>query len=371
MKQFLPSLYIHVPFCRKKCSYCSFVVSIGQEQRMDAYLDCLKKEAQPHAHTPVKTVYIGGGTPTLLDIPHLKKLQKIIKQSFKFSEEAEVTIESNPEGLDEEKIKCLRDLGFNRVSLGVQSLNDKYLKFLGRVHDAAKARKAFVLLRKAGFKNVSVDLMYDFPQQSMAELKKDLKDMTALGADHVSLYALTIEENSKFFVQNLKLQKDAVQKDRYELVAATLEKNGYQQYEISNFSKKGKQSKHNLNYWTGGDYIGLGIGAHSHKSGRRSWNIARLTDYIKRMEAGLSAEEGFEALSPQERLMETLLVGLRMNEGVNVMDLQKTFRFPFPDGFLEKVKEFAKAGLLSLKGDRLKATLKGKLILDEICSRLI
>ena len=367
----MTSLYIHIPFCQKKCLYCSFVVTIGQEQRIDTYLDALAREARPFQGTPVKTIYIGGGTPTFLNIPQLKKLIGIVRSHFEFSVETEFTVEANPEGLDLVKAKLLYASGINRVSLGVQSLNDKYLRYLGRCHDRRTASQAYVNLRAAGFKNINLDLMYSFPGQTKEEIREDVEGIVRLDSDHLSLYTLTVEKKSRFFVQQVQEQKDDEQARQYILVAQLLKEAGFRQYEVSNFAKPGKESRHNLNYWTGGNYIGLGIGAHSHAEGRRSWNVSKLTDYMTKAHQETKTLEGEEKLNASQRFLETLLLGLRMNQGVDVAALEERF----PDALKEEksllLNEFVKNGFFIRQGTQLKASEKGRLVLDELASRLI
>ena len=366
-----PSLYIHIPFCRNKCYYCSFVVSVGQESRVDSYLESLSREAQPFSGTRISTIYIGGGTPTFLNLQQLKRLREIIRTNFQFSDKAEFTIEANPEGMDAEKASLLIDLGMNRVSLGVQSLNDKYLKQLGRCHDGESARKTCSVLRAAGFENLNLDLMYSFPGQKQEEIIKDVEEIVSLESDHLSLYTLTIEKNSRYYAQKIQLQNDDLQAQQYELVTQHLEAAGFRQYEISNFAKLGRESHHNLNYWTGGNYIGLGIGAHSHREGERFWNIPKLIDYIERTGRSELLVEDREVLDRPKQLIETVLLGLRMNQGVDLAGLEKRFDCRLTDEKNILINEFVKNGFFIREGSRLKASGKGRLVLDELASRLI
>ena len=186
------SLYIHIPFCERKCLYCSFVVSVGQRHRIDEYLECLQEEAKGYAGTAVKTIYVGGGTPTFLDNNQLERLSEIIRLNFKFDPTIEMTVEANPEGIDLSKARLIKSLGFNRASLGVQSFYEKYLKFLGRCHDSTQAFKAFEVLRQTGFENINVDLMFSFPGKTLEEIKQEIEMRVNLQSDHLSIYALTV-----------------------------------------------------------------------------------------------------------------------------------------------------------------------------------
>lgn len=365
------TLYIHIPFCEQKCFYCSFVVSIGQEHRINQYIDCLEIEAEYYQGEAVSSIYIGGGTPTLISIEQLQRIFKTIHKRFQLSSDYEWTIEANPEGLDMSKLKFLKNEGINRISLGVQSFNDKYLKVLGRAHDSKTAVQAFDRIRKSGFDNVNVDLMFSFPNQTMDELKQDVAAITQLGSEHLSLYTLTVEKNSKFYVQNIQLQDDQDQAQQYTYVCDFLKEKGFEQYEVSNFSKPAKTSQHNLNYWEGGSYIGLGIGAHSHIGTKRSWNVSKLNEYLSRMQKGISAQEGSEELTTYDKMKEVVLFGLRMNCGINIGKITGRFGCFLGDEQKKKIERFVEGGLLIKDGDTLKTSAKGRLVLDELCSQLV
>ena len=338
---------------------------------MDLYLECLAKEAENYRAPEVKSIYVGGGTPAYLSSLQLQRLAESIRSNFKFSSGIEWTLEANPEGLDLKKAKLIKELGVNRVSLGIQSLNDRYLKYLGRVHDRRTAVGAFNILREAGFDNINVDLMYAFPQQTQGELKKDLEEVANLNSDHISLYTLTIEKNSRFFVQKVHPKENRDEAKFYLNVLRFIEDRGFKQYEVSSFAKAGKESRHNLNYWHGGNYIGLGMGAHSHLSGKRFWNAARLSLYLARMREGQSPVEGSEELTRDERFKERLLFGLRMNKGVNLTSLESDLGCSLAEEKQTQIADYIKEGFLTQKGEYLKTTLKGRLLLDELSSRLI
>lgn len=365
------SLYIHIPFCHNRCSFCSFVVAIGKQNHIDAYLEALAKEARKYKGVSLETIYIGGGTPSFLDTAQLKRLVEIVKNNFHFKTNAEFTIEANPENIDLQKARLLYDMGVNRISLGVQSLNDKYLKFLGRPHDSQGALKSYQCLRKAGFSNISLDLMFSFPHQTTAEIEKDVEGLTSLGSEHLSLYTLTIEEGSKFHKLNVELENDHLRSQQYVRVTELLEEKGFLQYEISNFAKPQKESRHNCVYWQGGEYIGLGIGAHSHLEGRRFWNTPNLTQYIAKITEGVSPVLDSEQLDLPARFMETFLFGLRMNCGVHVSGLEERFSYALPLEKRKLIDEFISDGFLTRRNNILQTTLKGRLVLDEISARLI
>ncbi|MCK5177924.1 MAG: radical SAM family heme chaperone HemW [Candidatus Omnitrophica bacterium] len=367
----MKTLYIHIPFCKRKCFYCSFVVSVGQQQRVGPYLESLEKEAQLYSAEKIQSVYIGGGTPTVMSQDELKKLFSIVRKHFDVMPDAEWAIESNPEGLHCSKLELLKEEGVNRISLGVQSLDDQYLKYLGRNHDPSMAMAAFNRIKRIGFDSINVDLMFAFPDQTMAELRKDVQAVVRLGSDHLSVYTLTVEERSRFYARNIQLKDGQYQAAQYSLICDILHDAGFQQYEISNFAKPSKISKHNLNYWQGGEYIGLGVGAHSYIDGKRFWNTSRLNDYIASLQKGAFAKEGSEVLSTFDQMKETVLFGLRMNQGISIEQTKKRFGCFLNDEQKEKIDHFIRGGFLIQENGYLKVSSEGRLVLDELCAQLI
>ncbi len=366
----MTSLYIHIPFCQSKCFYCSFVVCVGQGHRVDDYLDCLSREAQRCRGAECASVFIGGGTPSYLEADQLQRLFKIVAENFSLGPEAEYTIEANPESLDASKLEVLRSCGVNRISLGVQSFHPHYLKYLGRNHDQSRARETYQLVRAAGFTNVNLDLMFGFPRQTLDEISRDVEALTALKSEHIALYMLNLEENSRFYAQKIQLPDDDLQAKQYVNVLGELERAGYQQYEISNFAKPGKESRHNLNYWQGGEYIGLGVGAHSYQNGKLFWNISRLNVYMQKVRESGSAIDGSQQLDAQGQLKQAVLIGLRMNRGVKVATLERALRSSLGEEERERIEHFIRHGFFVREDGYLKATQKGRLVLDELCSQL-
>jgi len=365
------SLYVHIPFCHNKCYFCSFVIAVGKEHHVDSYLDCIEKEAGFYHREQLKTVYVGGGTPSLINGSQLTRLVGIIKEKFFLLPGCEFVLEANPATFDYSKAELIHDLGINRLSLGVQSLNDQYLKFLGRPHNAADARSAFEILRKVGFTNINLDLMYSFPGQTKQEIEEDARGIVGFGSEHLSLYTLTIEKGSRFFKKNFAWQDGFSQGEQYVLIVDTLESLGVCQYEISNFAKTGKESEHNMVYWRGGNYIGLGVGAHSHWNGKRYWNTSNLMEYIHKLQENQKPIEGQETLTPRQRFKETLLFNLRMNAGADVSALEKRFECALFAEDHEMLQGFVADGFLKREGSVLKTTAAGRLVLDELSARLI
>ncbi|MDP8265142.1 MAG: radical SAM family heme chaperone HemW [Candidatus Aceula lacicola] len=365
------SIYIHIPFCEQKCFFCSFVVCVARNHRINDYLDSLNLEMKNYPKKKIKTLYVGGGTPSLLDSEQLKKFFSIVRKNFLIQKECEITFEVNPDSIDFKKAELLRSLGVNRISVGAQTFSNKYLNFLGRTHCSKDIRNAVFILRKAGFLNINLDFMYGFPGQTAKELTRDLKEITDMKSEHLSLYTLTIDPHSKFYKTKMLLPRNDTMAKFYVLVVEFLEKKGFRQYEISNFALNKKQSKHNCVYWRGGNYVGFGIGAHSHLDGKRYWNISKLYDYIVRMQENKSPIEEKEKLGVQSRLMESLLFGLRMNEGVKIGVLEKEFGRKISFQKKEMIKDFIDDGFFELKRGVLQVTMKGRLVLDELSARLI
>jgi len=357
------SLYVHIPFCARKCLFCSFVIAVGQEHRREEYVKALINEMQMHRGKNLQTIYFGGGTPSSLDEKHFDELMSEIRKNFTLNKNVEITFEANPESINFQKAKFLKSLGFTRVSLGLQSTKDRFLKFLGRNHDASLGQRAYEGLREAGFDNINVDLMYGFPGESVDELREDVQAIGGLGSEHLSLYSLTIEPNSRFFITQVKLDDEERLAQQYSLIAPLLSAHGFEQYEISNFSKPGFQSAHNKNYWLGGAYLGVGMGAHGFDGRRRSWNVSQLKEYLQRADRPQELMEDYEDLTDEQLLMEKILFGLRMNQGIDAALI--------PANRQTKIKEFMAEGFLFLESQCLKVTDKGRLVLDELSSRLI
>ncbi len=366
-------LYVHIPFCRKKCSYCAFVVAVSKTHWVDDYLRALSLEIERCAPERVDTLYIGGGSPSFLTGDQIKRLFDLLSGRFDLSALSEVSFEMNPEDVSRPQLAALRSCGVNRISLGVQSFCDERLSFLGRCHDGARALEAYDLLRSAGFSNVNMDLMYGFPDQSAEELSEDLTTVLGLKPEHISLYTLTLESPSKFSVFPPDLPSPENLAGLFKFIKAELETSGYSHYEVSNFSRPGFESKHNLNYWQAGDYLGLGVGAHSHCAGRRWWNVDQTPRYIQCVINGGSPCAGEETLSAHQRLREALVFGLRMTNGVSLTELEKRFGVLLDGDTSDRIEQYVRYGLMELSKDthQLKMTLEGMLVLDEVSARLV
>jgi putative oxygen-independent coproporphyrinogen III oxidase len=364
-------LYVHIPFCASKCGYCGFASEAGREVLIPAYLDALGCEAAALGGPSVDTVYVGGGTPTVFDVAHLTRLFDLIRACFVVRPDAEFTVEANPGTLTRAKADLMRRFGVNRVSVGVQSFEPEVLQDLGRAHTREEALDAVHVLRDAGFDNISVDLIFGFEGRSRDGLARDLDEIARLGVPHVSLYMLSIEPGSRFERARRRVPDPDAQAGDYLFVSKRLRKTGCECYEVSNFSRPGWACRHNLNYWNGGDYFGLGVAAHAHHAGLRSWNAATLDEYLERMKSSSTPRLGQEVLTPDLRLKETFLLKLRTAEGVDVVALEKRLSARLPRDVYEKIDVFVREGFLVREGCALKATFRGRLLLDELSGRLI
>ena len=346
------SAYIHIPFCKSKCAYCSFV-SFNRLEKITGYVYALLKDiSDNYCGEKLRTLYFGGGTPSLLPID---LLSKIIKK-FKFQNNYELTMEINPDDANLEYFSALKTLGVNRLSLGSQTFGDKILKLIGRRHDSNAIVNAVKLAKEAGFTNISVDLIYGLPLQTLDSLKNDLEKFLELDIQHISTYGLKIEEGSKWGrgkcikgdtlaisigegTTEICLPDDDAQADMYELINNTLEKNGYYRYEVSNFAKSGYESKHNLNYWDNNEYYGFGCAAHGYVDGIRYSNYSTLDEYM----AKPSTHELGHTLSQQEKLEEEIFLGFRKRSGINVNKINERFGIDFDTKYknvLEKYRDF-------------------------------
>ncbi|MDO9391035.1 MAG: radical SAM family heme chaperone HemW [bacterium] len=323
------SVYIHIPFCRAKCHYCGFNSKpLEQPAELKNYFQALAREIDGRRTEikSIKTIYAGGGTPT---IAPARLIETMVNALRPWAPEAELTIEANPGTVSLEKLKALREMGFNRLSLGVQSFNDDRLKQIGRVHTARQAVKAFELGAKAGFANINLDLIYALPGQSLNDWKKDLAKALSLDPRHLSLYSLTYEENTEFRRQKAEGKiipcGEDTEADMYLEAVDRLDRAGLKRYEISNFAQKGYCSQHNINYWRAGDYLGFGAGAHSHRGDKRWSNVKNIERYVRSVNGGKSPADFRETISPEQQRFEALFLGLRMAAGIEIKSYKRRF----------------------------------------------
>lgn len=331
----LLGLYIHIPFCKQKCDYCDFYSVPGRQEWMADYTKALLlnlEEMAPQAEGfQVDTVYIGGGTPSVLGEDHLKRILKTVNKRYHLDRHCEITVEVNPESVDAQLLKTLRKGGVNRISMGVQSCHDEELKALHRPHNFAQARTAADLIRRAGFDNLNLDLIYGLPDQTMERWQESVEEILLLQPEHLSLYGLTLEEGTPLWQRRaqLNLADGDLQADMYLWAVERLAQSGYEQYEISNFAREGYCSRHNLKYWQGQEYVGFGPGAHSDFGDRRYSYIRDLDGYIKGMLEGGKIVDSSELIPFEERGFEYLMLRLRTVEGIDGEEYRRTYRRKF------------------------------------------
>ncbi|MEW6585987.1 MAG: radical SAM family heme chaperone HemW [Nitrospirota bacterium] len=360
-------LYIHIPFCIKKCLYCDFLSVPYSDRLVEKYIDALCAELRlkkEHAGA-LQAVYIGGGTPSLLPQESLQKVFRCIRDNFSFSQGVEITIEANPATLDSAKIGAAASLGVNRLSVGVQSFRDDELKTLGRVHSAADARSSLELIRQSNIENFSIDLMYGIPGQDLSSWRESLVAAVRFHPAHVSAYELTPEEKTPFYSLlksgELEMPVEELILEMYGSAIDYFEEHGYLQYEISNFARSGFSCRHNLNYWNRGEYLAVGAGAHSFLHGVRSRNTDNISDYIDSLCSGIIPESESLRLTPEESLKETIFLGLRKMEGMRIDQLPEA-----PDVCRELIEE----GFLEIEERRLKLTRKGLPVSNAVIVKL-
>lgn len=373
----MAGLYIHVPFCIRKCRYCDFYSEpLGDGSGTSSYLDALEMElgTLPQGFRP-ETVYIGGGTPTALKPADLEDLFTSIQREVDLSGVTEWTCEANPGTLAREEAEILRESGINRVSLGVQSFDPQNLAFLGRIHSAQEAVDSFRLLRECGFKNVSLDLMYAIPGSSRGQLETDLARIVNLEPEHVSCYGLIFEKGTPLTrlrdAGEVAEIEDDEQLEQYRLVRRTLAAAGYRHYEISNFAKPGFESRHNLLYWSGGEYIGCGPAAHGHWLGRRYANVRNVGDYSRLLMEGQSVRASEEKLKPDAKARETLVMGLRRIDGVDREEFRRGTGFDYRDLLGKEIDALCELGMLEEVDHRLRLTEKGLFVSDSVFAELV
>ena len=335
-------VYIHIPFCLKKCLYCDFY-SITDKSVIKAYTDALIDEIKSHKGEKTETVYIGGGTPTSIG-DELLRVVDAVNETFVLADDYEFTVEANPGATDEKLFKSLFEKGVNRISLGVQSFNNDELKALGRIHTAEDATSAIEMIKSAGFTNFSIDLMFAIPGQTKESLLESLKKVKGINPPHVSVYSLILEEGTPFYDMDLDLPDEDTEREMYYLIAEELKNIGLARYEISNYAQKGFESRHNSGYWEDCEYIGLGAGAHSYKGGQRYENASDVCLYINSVGRKINIVD----IDENERRLELFMLGLRMTDGVE-------YNGEFPD----RVNPLIEKGLLKIEDGRLKLTDRG------------
>ncbi len=339
-------LYIHIPFCMKKCKYCDFNSFCFTESDKKNYLLALSNEMEKYKGASCDTVFVGGGTPTSLNLEELSFLLSKINENFILSEACEFTVEANPKTLNREKLELMRRYGVTRLSVGVQSFNDNELLKLGRVHTAGEAEETILLCKKYGFDNINIDIMSAIPDQTIKSFEYNIEKAIDLNPAHISCYSLILEEGTPLYSEykkgELNLPDEETERRIYELCYDMLEKSGYLQYEISNFAKKGFESKHNMKYWQCREYIGLGLSAHSYMGGVRFSNTDSFSSYIN----GEYLKKEREILTSEDKMSEFMFMGLRMTKGVSEEEFYKRFGIEMKQVFEKPLSKFIKMGMI-------------------------
>ncbi|MCO4468484.1 coproporphyrinogen III oxidase [Streptococcus infantarius subsp. infantarius] len=368
------SAYVHIPFCTQICYYCDFSKVFIKNQPVDEYLQALIREFESYDIKKLRTLYIGGGTPTSITAEQLEYLLTNLTKHLDLSVLEEFTIEANPGDLTEDKIEVLKHSAVNRVSLGVQTFNDKHLKQIGRSHNEAQIYSTISNLKEAGFHNISIDLIYALPGQTMEDVKENVAKAIALDIPHLSLYSLILEHHTVFMNKmrrgKLQLPKEDLEAEMFEYIISELEANGFEHYEISNFTKPGFESRHNLMYWDNVEYFGVGAGASGYLNGVRYRNRGPIQHYLKAVAQG-NARLSEEKLTKDEMMEEELFLGLRKKTGVSIARFEEKFGLSFEERYGQIVRELCQQGLLVLDDKVVRMTKKGLFLGDTVAERFI
>ena len=358
-------LYIHIPFCKKKCYYCDFISYSGKEGCIKKYVEALKNEIKYELSRVLKdkeeykvtTIYIGGGTPSYIESEYIVDIMKTIRD-FISLENIEITIEVNPGTVTIEKLEDYKNAGINRLSIGLQETNNDLLKSIGRIHTYEEFLNTYKTAKKVGFKNINVDLMIGLPNQSIENIRNSLEKIIVLNPEHISVYSLILEEGTRLYDKyengEIKLPDEELERNMYWYVKNTLENAGYTHYEISNFAKKGYESKHNLNCWEQNEYIGFGVAAHSYMNGKRYSNDPKGSDYLGAFEKNIH-----EVQTEDDMQKEYMLLGLRKIEGVSIQKFKNKFGENPIFLFKNELNKLVEENLIKIDGDNIKLTNKG------------
>ena len=366
-------IYIHIPFCTEKCIYCDFYSLTKHENQIDSFVENLCKEIKLTSQIKsinwmIDTIFIGGGTPTLLDSKHIEKIIHQLNDSFNMNHINEFTIEANPGEFNVEKMKTFKELGINRVSFGFQSLDDDILKFLTRWHNSKDCIKSYYNAREVGFQNINIDMIFGIPNQSIQQWEKDLNHIVDLDPEHISAYSLTVEKRTplhKYVSSNkIIMPHEKIDIEMYSYAMDKLNSSNYQQYEISNYSKKNKQCKHNLHYWRREPYLAFGPSGHGYNNNKRYWNIRNLNKYMKSLNSNKLPIDNFEILSKENVFHEIILNGLRVSDGIDISEIKLKFNTKTLNSLLKKIDDWS--NYIEKNGKKIQLNRKGYFIADEI-----
>ena len=373
MKKNKISIYIHIPFCESRCHYCDFCSSLLNRENLEKYFSYLEKEIKLNENflreKIIDTVFIGGGTPSSVDEKFIVRILKVLSD-FEFSENPEITIESNPNSLSMEKAESYFSSGINRISIGAQSFNDEILKRIGRIHKSEDIFRAVEKARAAGFTNINLDLMLALPSQKISDIEKSLEEIKKLDIPHLSYYSLILEEGTRLYENHIKSPLDfpdeSEDREMYHYVVNGLEKIGLHQYEISNFSKIGFECRHNMTYWKLRDYISFGLSASSNIKSLRYRNFSDFKNYYEALDKNEKPIEFSETLSKDDRMNEFIMMGLRLNSGIDLGEFNKRFEEDFLKNYERETEKNIKLGLIEVKGNKIKLTEKGRDLSNQV-----
>ncbi|MBU3195790.1 radical SAM family heme chaperone HemW [Clostridium algidicarnis] len=357
------SLYIHIPFCKSKCWYCDFPSFCGKDNLMDSYMEALGKEIDAKVlQYNIRTIFIGGGTPTYLPLKMLEDLKAHIKK-LNLTPNVEFTVECNPGTLDKEKLELLKDMGVNRLSIGLQAYNDSLLKEIGRIHNVDEFLKNYELARSIGFENINIDLMFALPNQTSELWKESLIKVAKLNPEHISAYSLILEEDTRFYDLNnkgtLNLPEEHVERGMYESLLSILKDFGYNQYEISNFSKKGRECRHNMVYWSMDEYIGVGSSSASYIESIRYKNVESVEEYIQKINTNKETYKEKHKNLIKEDVEEFMFMGLRKTKGVKEKEFLDRFGKDIDSYYKDTINKYINVKLLKREDGYLKFTSEG------------
>lgn len=356
-------IYVHIPFCKKKCKYCDFISFFSNEDKIKLYFDKLIKEIKESKYKGknITTIYIGGGTPSFVNHKYIVEIIKTIYEEFNVLADAEITIEVNPGTVTKEKLENYKNIGINRISIGLQSTQNRLLELIGRVHTYEDFLNSYKLIKEVEFKNINVDLMLALPTQTENELIDSLNKVISLSPNHISLYSLILEKGTVLekLIEDKKifLQDENIERKMYKKTKSILEKNGYSHYEISNFAKKGFESKHNMDCWNQEEYIGFGLAAHSYIDNKRFSNTTNFEKYINSNFEEII--EVHEIQNREDKAKEYMMLGLRMIDGVSISKFERKFRINPLFYFRFEIQKLTENGLIEVDLDNIKLTSKG------------
>ena len=373
MKKNKISIYIHIPFCESRCHYCDFCSSLLNKENVEKYFSYLEREINLYRNflreKIIDTVFIGGGTPSSVDEKFIVRILKVLSD-FEFSENPEITIESNPNSLSMEKAESYFSSGINRISIGAQSFNDEILKRIGRIHKSEDIFRAVEKARAAGFTNINLDLMLALPSQKISDIEKSLEEIKKLDIPHLSYYSLILEEGTRLYESHKKSPLDfpdeSEDREMYHYVVNGLEKIGLHQYEISNFSKIGFECRHNMTYWKLRDYISFGLSSSSNIKSLRYRNFSDFKNYYDALDKNEKPIEFSENLSKNDRINEFIMMGLRLNSGIDLGEFNKKFEEDFVSLYERETENNIKLGLIEVKGNKIKLTEKGRDLSNQV-----